>query len=78
LDTFIRFDFIIRSLINPTSIPTAIGSRAISEFESEILNIRKSILPIKPTIYSKIIVPNDVINGIQKDLLTVSAPPHFK
>ena len=68
---------IIRSLINPTNIPTTIGSREISVYESETLNTRISILAIKPIIYSNIIVPNDAINGIQKDLLT-TPPPFMK
>ena len=53
-----------------------IGSKAISASpESEILNISDSILATNPIIYSNIIVPNDAINGIQKDLFT-TPPPH--
>lgn len=66
---------IIRSLITPTNNPATIGSTAISVDENETLNNRKSILAIKPIIYSNIIVPNDAINGIEKDLLTT--PPLF-
>lgn len=62
--------------MNPTNTPTPNGSRAISICESEILNIRKSISAIKPIIYSNIIVPNEAVNGIQKDLLTTPHPIH--
>lgn len=66
----------IRSLINPTIIPTIIGSKAISASpESETLNTKASILAINPIIYSKIIVPNAALSGIQNDLFT-TPPPH--
>lgn len=64
----------IRSLINPINIPTIIGKKEISVYEGEIVNTRKSMLAIKPIVYSIIIVPNDAIKGIQKDLLT-NLPP---
>lgn len=60
--------------MNPPNTPAKIGNSEISVFESEIFNLRKSISAINPIIYSTIIVPNEAINGIQKDLPTTPPP----
>ncbi len=55
-------------------MPARIGFKETSVYDSENLNTRKSILAIKPIIYSNMIVPNDAINGIQKLLLKTPPP----
>lgn len=63
---------IICLLINPTKIPTIIGKKEISVYESETLNIRISISVIVPTIYRSTTVANPAVKGTQKYLLTNS------
>lgn len=62
--------------MNPIKKPTMIGKKEISEYDGEILKVKISISAIKPMKYSSIMVPNDAVNGTQKDLLT-TPPPHL-